>query len=94
MLSNDGHSYIYNGTSWKKKSVSNNKNYRPWDSISCASSTFCVAINYGSQFSIFNGKSWSKPTLLWAVYREVDCPSTSFCAALGAFGEVSVGTEP
>ena len=73
--------------------MSSNKNYRPWQSIPRASSTFCVAINYGSQFSVFNGNNWSKPTPPWALDREVDCPTTSFCAGLGAFGEVFVGTD-
>jgi hypothetical protein len=57
-----------------------------FDSVSCRSATFCVAVTSG-QAVTYNGHSWSKAQKVGpeATYK-ISCPTTSFCAAVGASG--------
>jgi hypothetical protein len=58
--------------------------------ISCASATFCVAVDEAGNEFTFNGRGWSKATLLdpgVAAYLDgVSCPTTTFCVAIDAGG--------
>ncbi|HVA69989.1 MAG TPA: hypothetical protein VNF08_01525 [Acidimicrobiales bacterium] len=57
-----------------------------FDSVSCLSATFCVAISSGHAVT-YDGRSWSKAVKAGpdATYK-VSCPNISFCAAVGASG--------
>ena len=56
------------------------------NSVSCPSTTFCVATASG-QASVFDGRSWGAARTVGApaTYR-VSCPTTTFCGAVGATG--------
>ena len=55
--------------------------------VSCASATYCVAVNYNGQILTFNGSRWSaKPVLGPKGLISVSCPSRSFCLAVTASG--------
>ena len=58
--------------------------------ISCASATFCAAVDQAGNEFTFNGSSWSKPTLLdpgvSADLVGVSCPTATFCVAIDAGG--------
>lgn len=53
------------------------------DSVSCSSSTFCVAVDEQSLVSTFSGGAWSEPSLLPLGMQSVSCPSSTFCVAAG-----------
>jgi hypothetical protein len=58
--------------------------------ISCASATFCAAVDQAGNEFTFNGSSWSKPTVLdpgvSADLIGVSCPTAAFCVAIDAGG--------
>lgn len=55
------------------------------DAVSCATSNFCVVVSDAGQAIIFNGQLWTQLEMIGppAAYH-VSCPTTSFCAAVGA----------
>ncbi len=57
--------------------------------ISCANATFCVAIDHSGDASIYNGTSWSGPTLVdhTSFLYSVSCPVPSFCMAVDDAGD-------
>jgi hypothetical protein len=62
-------------------------------SVSCASTSFCVALDEYGFVATFDGTAWSPATMLFrgAVTKGyVDCPSTSFCLALREDGDAQV----
>jgi len=68
------------------------------EGVSCASGTFCVAVDHGGNALTFNGSSWSAPNPIEGVdtgvgLSGVSCPSSSFCAAFNAYGFVVTYTE-
>lgn len=78
---------IYNGTSWSSPDdIANFDIY----SVSCPSSSFCVAVGNNGDVVTYNGTSWSGPvnidgsTILWSV----SCPSSSFCVAGDYSGDI------
>jgi hypothetical protein len=87
----------FNGTSWSKPSAIDPGTYL--QAVSCASASFCVAIDRKGNALTFNGSTWSAPVnadpngltmgeggISWPV---VSCPTSSFCAAVdGASGNV------
>jgi hypothetical protein len=48
-------------------------------SVSCPTTTWCMAADTGGDVITFDGSKWSKPTSVGAKF--VSCPSTTFCAA-------------
>jgi RHS repeat-associated protein len=52
--------------------------------VSCAGSTFCVAVDNAGNALIYNGGSWSAPTLIDGsnTLESVSCASSSFCVAV------------
>jgi hypothetical protein len=57
------------------------------DSVSCSSTTFCVAVAAGKA-AVFNGHVWSSAVRIGPqgdTYK-VSCPNSTFCAAVGANG--------
>ena len=79
----------FNGHSWSSHltSTSGKLNDRLLG-VSCASATYCVAVNYNGQILNFNGSRWSAiPTLGPKGLTSVSCASSSFCLAVTASGE-------
>ena len=58
--------------------------------VSCATQTFCVAVDQAGNAFTYNGSKWSTATLLdpgvTADLVAVSCPSATFCVALDAGG--------
>lgn len=66
--------------------------------VSCASSSFCVAVDSGGNAFIYNGSTWSAPEMIapgsvacgtktCSEYLDsVSCPSSSFCVAVSTEG--------
>lgn len=58
--------------------------------VSCATATFCVAVDQLGNAFTFNGSTWSQPTALvpgWTASLDaISCPATTFCAAIDAGG--------
>ena len=58
--------------------------------VSCATSTFCVAVDQLGNAFTFNGSTWSAATALdpgvAAYMAAVSCPTTTFCVAIDAAG--------
>ncbi len=87
----------FNGASWSKPSAIDPGTYL--QAVSCASASFCVAIDRKGNALTFNGSTWSAPVnadpngltmgeggISWPV---VSCPASDFCAAVdGATGNV------
>ena len=59
------------------------------DSVSCPSSTFCMAVDNRGDAVTWNGQIWSSPVSLASsiTLNSVSCPTTSFCAAVDSTGD-------
>ena len=59
-------------------------------SVSCPSTSFCVAVDNDGNAVTYNGSSWGAPTGIDSdvSLTSVSCPSTSFCLALARDGNV------
>ena len=69
--------------------------YLELTSLSCATTTFCVAINSGVAFT-YNGYHWSQAADVDPhIYglNSVSCPTTTFCAAVGGSAGSYTGVE-
>jgi hypothetical protein len=77
-----GNAFTYNGTSWTDSSTGISAS-----DVSCASPAFCVAIS-SSEATVYNGTSWSAPTVVSDnnPLVSVSCPTASFCLAVDVFG--------
>jgi len=53
-----------------------------FQSISCPSSTFCVAVDRSGYATLFNGTSWTEPEPVGGL-RAVSCVSDSYCVGIG-----------
>lgn len=64
-----------------------------FSSISCASSTFCMAV--GSAATRWNGKAWTPPQAVTGggVLSSVSCPTSTFCLAVGTLGDQGVAAS-
>ena len=66
------------------------------NAISCASATFCVAVDRSGRASVFNGTTWTAPEQVDGTnaFSSVSCPSDNFCVATdnsGNYVEMSNG---
>ena len=82
-----GNGQTFSGSSWTTPAQVSSSSL---DSVSCASPSFCVAVN-GDSYT-FNGTSWSAATTIGngESFDGVSCPSSSFCAAVGHNGSGAV----
>jgi hypothetical protein len=58
-------------------------------SLSCHSSTLCVAVDYTDNRLSYNGHTWSAPHVLGPSESgliSVSCPRATFCAVVGNSG--------
>lgn len=64
------------------------------DDLSCATDSFCAAVDDVGHASTYNGTSWKqsalKTTYLGGPLERVSCTSTSFCLALDSFSDYSL----
>ena len=62
--------------------------------VSCASSTFCVALSNHGQSYIYNGTSWTKKIVSknknYFPWNSISCASSSFCVAIDHGSQFSV----
>ncbi len=86
---------LWNGSSWTMKTVPDSSgtddNYL--NSVSCVSTSFCIAVGAanGQVIDKWNGTSWSiVSTTANRALNGVRCRSTSFCIAVGAQGNSAV----
>lgn len=56
--------------------------------VSCASSTFCAAVDESGSALFWRSGKWSSPQTVWAggTLNSVSCPTTTFCMAMSAGG--------
>lgn len=94
-VSDLGHAFTFNGTSWSKSTTVGNGDIM--GPVSCANATFCVVTGtgkYRSDIVTFNGRTWSGPKAIdrsrsmGAVLQWISCPSATFCAAVNQNGAV------
>ena len=76
----------FNGTSWSPATVVDPGN--ELGTVSCPSTSFCAAVDYGPNVVTFNGTSWSKPSAIdpGTYLQAVSCASASFCVAIDRKG--------
>ena len=88
-------SYLYTGDGLEAASeapgwgtASSIDSTRVIDSVSCASSTFCEAVDANGNALNYNGTSWSSASSVDStkVIDSVSCPSSTFCEAVDANG--------
>jgi len=58
------------------------------NAVSCATATFCVAVDRSGSVANFNGATWSSPSRVDGTnsFTAISCPSTTFCVATDASG--------
>ena len=64
-------------------------------SVSCPSTSFCVAVDQSGAVLTYDGSSWSKPLPVdpWSPYgsfTSVSCPTTTYCVAVDGAGRYSI----
>ncbi|MGA2454225.1 MAG: hypothetical protein ABSG93_11955 [Solirubrobacteraceae bacterium] len=78
-----GNALTYNGSSWSAPTSIDGG--RVLNSVSCPSSSFCVAVDRPGNALIYSGGAWSAPASIDGGdgLDSVSCPSASFCMAIG-----------
>ena len=81
-----GNALIYNGSSWTAPASIDGS--LGLNSVSCPSSSFCMAVDFSGNALAYNGSVWTAPALVGGTHSlgSVSCPSSSFCAALDFTG--------
>ncbi len=77
----------WNGSSWSSPQAIG-VNADEVTALSCASSSFCVAMDDGGDAMYFDGSSWSLPQIVDQSGGDgsVSCPTTTFCMAVDYSG--------
>jgi hypothetical protein len=93
-----GSALSYNGRSWSSPKLADPAGAaNGMVSVSCASSTFCVAVDFSGNAVTYDGKSWSSGdhiVSLGSFLAAVSCPTSTFCIAVGGqFAETWNGTS-
>lgn len=81
---NLGYALSYNGTNWTAPSDIDGSS--SLNSVSCTSSTFCMAVDDNGYDLIYNGSTWTKASSAFATYgaaNDVSCVSSALCVAVG-----------
>jgi hypothetical protein len=65
-----------------------------FQALSCASSSFCLAVDYAGQGLTYDGSTWSTPGPAYTdgTVASLSCASPSFCLAADDLGNVAEGT--
>jgi hypothetical protein len=79
--------FVFTGSSWRSAPGIDDPaagDRTGMASVSCASPSFCAAVDNGSNAFTFNGTSWSRATAIdpGNQLSTVSCPSAGFCAAV------------
>jgi hypothetical protein len=93
---------VFNGTTWTPTSMNGNAFLT---ALTCASHTFCVAVDEGGESYVYDGSNWSDagPTGMGNVeletYKAIElyvtglsCPASDYCVAGDGLGHVAIGT--
>jgi RHS repeat-associated protein len=84
-VDSSGYVAVLNGSTW----TASQKDVYGFNAVSCATSTYCVAVDNEGQAHTYNGSSWSTATAdSLTALQAVSCPTTSFCAAVDGGGNV------
>ncbi|HVA70665.1 MAG TPA: hypothetical protein VNF08_05005 [Acidimicrobiales bacterium] len=84
----DGYSWTYANGSWGNAVTLTGE---PLEKVSCATTTFCVAVSVNGDALVYNGQSWGAPTVVAsAALVGVSCPTTTFCAAVDDLGDTFI----
>jgi hypothetical protein len=75
-------------TGWGSPTVVDSTSPIPITSVSCPTSSFCMAVDQSGNALIYNGTSWTSPTNIDGANGlvSVSCPTSSFCMAVDQFG--------
>lgn len=76
---------VYRSGQWSEASVIDTQ--ASIESVSCPTSSFCVAMDSDGGALTYNGSTWSGPVATGAVLTAVSCTSRSFCVAIGSSRE-------
>jgi RHS repeat-associated protein len=75
----------YNGSTWTVTNVVSQTNAPA--GVSCASSTFCMAVDSKGNALKYNGSTWTVTNVdSTRALKAISCPATSFCAAVDGSG--------
>jgi hypothetical protein len=88
----DGNALTWNGSSWSAPVLIDPIGYLA--SVSCPSSSFCVAVDWDGNALTWNGSSWSAPVSIdpnGGGFNSVSCASSSFCVAVDSYGNAVIG---
>lgn len=88
-----GQAVAYTGGRWgSPQTIDPSRDYvHGLNTVSCASSTFCVAGDYQGDALVYNGTSWSAPTSITNnLLSQLSCAATTFCVALDGNGDAHV----
>jgi hypothetical protein len=90
--------YVLDGTSWTSSAAPGapgGLHGFPY-SVSCPTSSFCVAVDWSGAYLTYNGKTWSAPQNINSLASEVDsvsCTSPTFCLAVTASDADGLGGD-
>lgn len=88
----------FNGSSWSTPASIDANSFDGYaDPISCAASTFCVAVDEAGDALEYNGSTWTTPTPIdpsGGGFGSVSCPTTSFCMAVDDTGSALTYEPP
>ena len=76
--------YTYSNRNWSVgPPFDDSDNADSVSSLSCATTSFCVAVTYSQKFSVFDGDTWSPFAESTVSATDISCPTTTFCVAVG-----------
>jgi len=78
----------YDGSSWSRFTTI--PHHGSVQGLSCASSSFCAAVDLGGDVIAFDGRHWRKHRVDGSELVEIDCPSSKFCVALDGRGRAII----
>jgi hypothetical protein len=92
----NGNALIYNGFTWSSPMMIALPDRFGLSSVSCASSSFCVAVAGNDNVVAYNGFMWFVQISIGSdnvsdYLTSVSCPSVSFCIVVDINGDVIVG---
>ena len=81
----------YSGSTWSSPSEIDSEVGNALHSVSCVSTSFCVAVGNGGDEITYNGSTWSTPTKVGILgyIQSVSCHSEAFCVAATSEGETA-----
>jgi hypothetical protein len=85
---------MFNGSAWSPPADVDGSH--TLNSVSCASRSFCVAVDQQGDALTFNGRSWSAPARIAGPNGElvsVSCAARAFCVAVGDAASADTGTS-